>query len=484
MTRTHPCIHRVLISVRDIRSRPVCRTTSASGRRYSYCPPSRNTRAITTCRTSAEPSQLFKQQVGLSYRRQSCGSALYKTKQIRCHASVSTSTNCASTTAADHCHEEQEGCQIVSDLAARIRESVRSYTMAQRTIKLVGITTSGAKSDVVDEDTEAYSEHIAANFAEDGIDYDLWRVPADPLKVEAAILRAEEIAGVHGVLVFYPIFKKVPNIKMLSSVLDHTRTNMDRTIESLAPGQSTLMFSSSKGPNDWTGKRGPYKNKMTGVYYKTFDDYFRDMIPASLDVEGLCHDYNSRLMSKYTHVYVDRSEAEDDESIIFPCTALAVARILESCHWGYNASAPVGKRLQGCIITIVNRSEIFGRPLAAMLANDGAMVFSVDINSIVAFKEGGRTHRYKQSEVTLEGCVRQSSVVVTAVPSSSFQIPVDWIQKDSTVINVAREKNIDEDALRAVDTPGITYIPQVGQVTVALLEKNLVLLHRRYHAPK
>ena len=476
MSRTYYCAHRVVAGVR--------------GPRYTRLSRSHHSRrAIGTC--SAAPSLLFKQQDEISDRRQPLHAdrISYKMKQSRHHASHS--SNSASTRSAEDVDDWEMGCQIVADLAAKIRESVRSYTMrasqltngkSQRTIKLVGITTSGAQSDVVDEDAEAYSEHIASNFSEDGIGYDLWRVPADPQKVEAAIYRAEEIVDVHGVLVFYPIFKKVPNIQKLSSFLDHTRTNVDRTIESLAPGQSTLMFSSSKDPTDWTGKRGPYKNKMTGVYYKTFDDYFRDIIPASLDVEGLCHDYNARLMSKYSRVYVDRSTDDENEGIIFPCTALAVARILESCYWGYNASSLAGQRLRGSVITIVNRSEIFGRPLAAMLANDGAMVFSVDIDSIVAFKEGGRNHRYKPSEIALEDCIRQSSVVVTAVPSPSFQIPANWIQKDTTVINVACERNIDEDALRAIDKPGITYIPHIGQVTVALLEHNLVLLHRRYHA--
>ena len=386
-----------------------------------------------------------------------------------------------------HHQHEWEGSQVVADLAAQIRESVRYYTQQNTNMKLVGITTSGAKRGLVDEDAEAYSEHIATNFLEDGFSYDLWRVPADPQKVEDAIFRAEEILGVHGVLVFYPIFKKVPNIHKLSSFLDHTRMNVESTIGSLAPGQSTQMFSSAMDPTDWIGKRGPYKNKTTGVYYKTFDDYFRDMIPASLDVEGLCNSYNSRIMSKFSHLYVNRSDfasgdGDDDEFVIFPCTALAVAKILESCHWAYDAAAPTGQRLKGCVITIVNRSEIFGRPLAAMLANDGARVYSVDIDSIVQFSEGGRTQRCKESEITLEDCVRQSSVVVSAVPNDKFHIPVAWLQENTTVVNVAREKNINEDDLRNTDTPGILYIPQVGQVTVALLEHNLIQLHRRYHS--
>lgn len=43
-------------------------------------------------------------------------------------------------------------------------------------------------------------------------------------------------------------------------------------------------------------------------------------------------------------------------------------------------------------MTIVNRSEVVGHPLAAMLANDGATVYSVDMDSIYVL-ENGKMHR-------------------------------------------------------------------------------------------
>lgn len=49
---------------------------------------------------------------------------------------------------------------------------------------------------------------------------------------------------------------------------------------------------------------------------------------------------------------------------------------------------PYGNRLYGRTITVVNRSEVVGRPLAALLANDGARVFSVDINGVQEFHRG------------------------------------------------------------------------------------------------
>ena len=60
-------------------------------------------------------------------------------------------------------------------------------------------------------------------------------------------------------------------------------------------------------------------------------------------------------------------------------------------------------------MTIINRSEIVGRPLAAMLANDGATIYSIDVESIFVFQRGA----LRKTEATPEEAVGQSDVVVT-----------------------------------------------------------------------
>ena len=79
-----------------------------------------------------------------------------------------------------------------------------------------------------------------------------------------------------------------------------------------------------------------------------------------------------------------------------------------------------------------------------MLANDGADVYSIDINSIYLFR-GGRLHKCEGE--TPESCVRKSSVVVTGVPAKAYRLPTDWIQPNTTVVNVASFKNVDEEVL-------------------------------------
>lgn len=170
---------------------------------------------------------------------------------------------------------------------------------------------------------------------------------------------------------------------------------------------------------------------------------------------------------------------------IYPCTALAVFRILESFLRDSNSDISTGRNnkistFENNITTIVNRSEVVGLPLATMLSNQGCTVYSVDVNSILKYLPNGKIRR-EPSAMTLDQCIRMSSVIVSGVPSTVFNIPTEWIADHAIAINVAMESNFDEDSL-VRDKPGVTYVPHVGRVTVAALEFNLICLHRNYHS--
>jgi methylenetetrahydrofolate dehydrogenase (NAD+) len=126
-------------------------------------------------------------------------------------------------------------------------------------------------------------------------------------------------------------------------------------------------------------------------------------------------------------------------------------------------------------MSVVNRSEIVGRPLAAMLAASGATVYSIDVDTILRFSPNGRLHRCPHT-TTLEG-LADSNAVVTGVPHADFQIPTDYLAEGTTVVNVSEFTNVDEGSILA--RPDIKYIPQVGKVTVAVLEQNLVRLQQQ-----
>lgn len=71
---------------------------------------------------------------------------------------------------------------------------------------------------------------------------------------------------------------------------------------------------------------------------------------------------------------------------------------------------------------------------------------------------------------------------MTGVPTKNYRLPTEWIQKNTTVVNVASFKNVDEEALLKI--PGVVYVPMVGKVTVAMLERNLMRLYEQFHSPR
>jgi methylenetetrahydrofolate dehydrogenase (NAD+) len=211
-----------------------------------------------------------------------------------------------------------------------------------------------------DPAAKQYAEWTGKACRADGIRYEL-RTIDDPIHVESALQIANDDPKVHGIIVYYPIF-------------------------------------------------GQEKESYSGT---SQDDYIRDTVSYKCDVEGLCHLYRSNL---YRNIrYLD--PPQNHIKCIVPCTALSVVKILEACPNVYQrsneslSSTSIQKQqpqssttlLANKCITIINRSEIVGRPLAAMLANDGAIVYSIDLHSIYKFMNG----TLQTTNETVEECVRK-----------------------------------------------------------------------------
>lgn len=211
------------------------------------------------------------------------------------------------------------------------------------------------------------------------------------------------------------------------------------------------------------------------VYFPVFgnkqDQYLQQCVSIHKDVEGLNFKYISNMYHNIRFL-----DNEDLMKSILPCTPLAIVKILEFIG-AYNKVLDIGDRLYGKTITIVNRSEIVGRPLAALLANDGATVYSVDINDIQLYERGDGL-RYKQHKVldcnkSLEECAKISDIIITGVPTKTYKFPTEYIKRGAIVINFSSEKNfIDED----VEKVASLYVPSIGKVTIAMLLRNLLRL--------
>ncbi|KAI8893479.1 hypothetical protein BC833DRAFT_608187 [Globomyces pollinis-pini] len=210
------------------------------------------------------------------------------------------------------------------------------------------------------------------------------------------------------------------------------------------------------------------------VYYPVFggtqDQYIQNIVSVAKDVEGLCHKYRYNMYHNIR--YLDK---EEKNKCIIPCTPLAIVKILEYIGV-YNMIIPFGDRLHGRTITIINRSEVVGRPLAALLANDGAKVYSVDEFGILEFHRKNlklSKHETAECDLTLEQALSNSDCVITGVPSPKYQLPSATLKDGVILVNFSTFKNIGQDAQ---DKSSI-YVPSVGKVTVAMLERNLTRLY-------
>lgn len=179
------------------------------------------------------------------------------------------------------------------------------------------------------------------------------------------------------------------------------------------------------------------------VYYPIFgnrqDQYLQQVTDMSKDVEGLSHRYLFKLY--HNERFLDR---EMRQKSLLPCTPLAVLKILDYLRV-YNSILPYGNRLFGRSITVVNRSETVGRPLAALLANDGACVYSVDVTGVQQFTrgEGIRNVRHEVVEKGgwgLKDCLPLSDVVIGGVPGENFKIPTKMLREGVVCINFSTEK--------------------------------------------
>mmetsp|Transcript_31023 Transcript_31023/g.78101 ORF Transcript_31023/g.78101 Transcript_31023/m.78101 type:complete len:327 (+) Transcript_31023:222-1202(+) len=316
------------------------------------------------------------------------------------------------------------------DAAAPFRDDIKANISKLKekgiTPLLVGFLANG------DAGAVKYAEWTGKACEADGIKFEVRNV--DQMQLEDKLMEAIHDPLVHGIMIYYPCFGLTPSF-----------------------------------------------------YGGSMDDYLRDSIPIEKDVEGLCDTYrrnlyrNIRYIDSYEQKYkggiVTSTGHEGTKKCLLPCTPLAIVKILEHLRM-YDESLTTGERMKGKKVAVINRSEIVGRPLAAMLANDGADVFSIDISSIYLMQRGKITECKK----TAEECVRAADIIITGVPTKDYRLDTSWIAENTVVMNVSHFKNVDEAELLKI--PGVKYVPLVGKVTVAMLERNLIRLIDNFHSDK
>lgn len=147
-----------------------------------------------------------------------------------------------------------------------------------------------------------------------------------------------------------------------------------------------------------------------------------------------------------------------------------------------------------------------------MLANDGARVFSADIDSIQEYtkrppgdsKRFHARHVVRPCTLSLEECLAAADVVVGAVPSTSYKVRTANLKDGCVCINVSSEKNFETDVRHKVcssyvfvdvltDVAGVNIRSSRGQRCVALgclprflktHQVTIMMLLRNLYVPK
>jgi methylenetetrahydrofolate dehydrogenase (NADP+)/methenyltetrahydrofolate cyclohydrolase len=209
------------------------------------------------------------------------------------------------------------------------------------------------------------------------------------------------------------------------------------------------------------------------VYYPVFgteqDVYVRELVDPSKDVEGLSSFWARCL-------YANRRFLDDAKTkkAILPCTPLAILKLLDEAG-ASNVGAP--RPLAGVRAAVFNRSEVVGRPLASMMANDGAEVISFDLDGAQRFapapEEGA--HTVEESSIDRAAALASADVVITGVPSRAFAlVRAEEIRDGAVCLNFSTLKNFDEGVLGKARV----FVPRVGPMTVTMAVRNAVRLYR------
>lgn len=103
-------------------------------------------------------------------------------------------------------------------------------------------------------------------------------------------------------------------------------------------------------------------------------------------------------------------------------------------------------------------------------------------------------HVVSPTSLTLQECLKVSDVVISAVPSKDYKVKTEWLKDGCICVNVAGDKNFEADVRQKVCSrrfllvwagaltqpwrQASIYVPSVGQMTIAMLQRNLLRLRK------
>jgi 5,10-methylene-tetrahydrofolate dehydrogenase/methenyl tetrahydrofolate cyclohydrolase len=168
--------------------------------------------------------------------------------------------------------------------------------------------------------------------------------------------------------------------------------------------------------------------------YDEKDTSFMNRVDPLKDIEGLNFSYLGYLVQSEKF-----RDPEQLQKLVIPPTAKGIISVLKRYYLDYEEFKnmrgfyPEQKKenpfdIEGKRITIINDSLAVGRSLALMMLNDHG---SVEVY-----------HKYTPFETILKS-IRQSDIIISAVPSKKFTIPTDAIPNNTIIFDISFEGNFD-----------------------------------------
>lgn len=182
-------------------------------------------------------------------------------------------------------------------------------------------------------------------------------------------------------------------------------------------------------------------------------EYLLNLISPNKDVDGLTELNMGRLLRD-----------DKNASYFIPCTPLGCMKLIESVH---------GDDLSGLTACVIGRSNLIGKPVAALLTQYNATVI----------------HCHSKTK-DIQNFTRQADILVSAVGQAKM-VKQDWVKENASVIDVGvnqvgmrNDKAIlvgDSDFKALKNTvKAITPVPKgVGPMTIAMLLNNCLEAYKR-----
>lgn len=206
------------------------------------------------------------------------------------------------------------------------------------------------------------------------------------------------------------------------------------------------------------------------IYFPVFnnseDDYLRNLVDYTKDIEAGSLYWTRKLTQN------DRFSTLNGQRLkaLLPCTPLAIVKILDDIEAYGGGTRPIKEKT----VSIFNRSEVIGRPLAVMMSNDGARVYSFDEHGPLMFRDGTP----EETTVSRTEALAASDIVITGVPQPSFNlVTADEVRSDSVCVNFSSVQNFAD----KIEQHVATFVPRVGPMTVAMCMRNTIRLFENFH---